>query len=227
MGSIEYIKSSANKAKKNNREYYLFNDIPVMIKDFISNDEINLSNVLKRIEQNIPKNLFSNLDAVYIGKFPELDAKNVESVYMNGAIYLSNNQIDEENLYKSIIHELAHNLEEYFQEDIYGDEKIISEFISKRKSLRSILESNKLFCNPVLYLKLEFDEEFDNFLYKTVGYDKLALLTTNIFLSPYAATSLREYFSNGFEHYFSDIRPEYFNKLCPKLYFKISSLTKQ
>jgi hypothetical protein len=227
MGSIEYIKSSANKAKKNNREYYLFNDIPVMIKDFISNDEINLSNVLKRIEQNIPKNLFSNLDAVYVGEFPELDAKNVESVYMDGAIYLSNKQIDEENLYKSIIHELAHNLEEYFQEDIYGDEKIISEFISKRKSLRSILESNKLFCNHVLYLKLEFDEEFDNFLYKTVGYDKLALLTTNIFLSPYAATSLREYFSNGFEHYFSDIRPEYFNKLCPKLYFKISSLTKQ
>jgi hypothetical protein len=227
MGSIEYIKSSANKAKKNNREYYLFNDIPVMIKDFISNDEINLSNVLKRIEQNIPKNLFSNLDAMYVGEFPELDAKNVESVYMDGAIYLSNNQIDEENLYKSIIHELAHNLEEYYQEDIYGDEKIISEFISKRKNLRNILESNKLFCNPVLYLKLEFDEEFDNFLYKTVGYDKLTLLSANIFLSPYAATSLREYFSNGFEHYFSDIRSEYFNKLCPKLYFKISSLTKE
>jgi hypothetical protein len=227
MGSIEYIKSSVNKAKKNNREYFLFNNIPVMIKDFISNDEINLVKILKKVEQNIPKSLFSNLDAIYVGQFPELDAKNVESVYMDGAIYLSNNQIDEENLYKSIIHELAHNLEEYYQEDIYGDEKIISEFINKRKSLCSILESNKLFCNPILYLKLEFDEQFDSFLYKTVGYDRLSLLTTNIFLSPYAATSLREYFSNGFEHYFSDIRPEYFNKLCPKLYFKISSLTKE
>ena len=227
MGSISYIKSSADKAKKNNREHSLFGSVPVMIKDFIENEEINLSAVLKRIEKNVPKKLFHNLDTIYVGRFPELDARNVESVYMDGAIYLSNNQLDEDNLYKSIVHELAHNLEEYYQEEIYSDERIISEFIDKRKNLRRILESNKLFCNPVLYLKLEVEEEFDNFLYKTVGYDKLAMLTANIFLSPYAATSLREYFSNGFEHYFSDINPEYFNKLCPKLYFKISSLTKE
>ena len=227
MGSISYIKSSANKAKKNNREHSLFGSVPVMIKDFIENEEINLSAVLKKIEKNVPKKLFHNLDTIYIGQFPELDARNVESVYMDGAVYLSNNQLDEDNLYKSIVHELAHNLEEYYQEEIYGDERIISEFIDKRKSLRRILESNKLFCNPVLYLKLEVEEEFDNFLYKTVGYDRLALLTANIFLSPYAATSLREYFSNGFEHYFTDIKPEFFNKLCPKLYFKISSLTKE
>lgn len=227
MGSISYIKSSADKAKKNNREHSLFGSVPVMIKDFIENEEINLSAVLKRIEKNVPKKLFHNLDTIYIGQFPELDARNVESVYMDGAIYLSNNQLDEDNLYKSIVHELAHNLEEYYQEEIYSDERVISEFIDKRRSLRRILESNKLFCNPVLYLKLEVEEEFDNFLYKTVGYDKLAMLTANIFLSPYAATSLREYFSNGFEHYFTDIKPEYFNKLCPKLYFKVSSLTKE
>lgn len=227
MSNIKYIKNTLEKANKNNREYYLFGNIPVLVKDFITDKNINLTRILKLLQGNIPKNLFANLDAIYIGQFPELNAKNIESVYMDGAIYLSNNQIDEENLYKSIVHELAHNLEEYFQEEIYGDEQIISEFIDKRKSLRRILESNKLFCNPILYLKLEFDEEFDNFLYKTVGYDKLALLTANIFLSPYASTSLREYFSNGFEHYYSDIKPEFFNKLCPKLYFKISSLTKE
>ncbi len=227
MSNVKYIKDSLNKSNKKNREYFLFSSIPVLIKDYITDESISLVKVLNLIQNNIPKKLFANLDIIYIGQFPELDAKNVESVYMDGAIYLSNNIIDEETLYKSIVHELAHNLEEFYQEQIYADEKIISEFINKRKTLRSILESNNIFCKPVLYLKLEVEEEFDNFLYKTVGYDRLALLTANIFLSPYAATSLREYFSNGFEHYYSDINPEYFNKLCPKLYFKISSLTKE
>lgn len=227
MSNVKYIKDSLNKSNKKNREYFLYSNIPVLIKDYIIDENIDLVKVLNLIQNNIPKKLFTNLDIIYIGQFPELEAKNVESVYMDGAIYLSNNIIDEENLYKSIIHELAHNLEEFYQEQIYADEKIISEFIDKRKTLRRILESNNLFCKPLLYLKLEFDEEFDNFLYKTVGYDKLSLITANIFLSPYASTSLREYFSNGFEYYFSDINPEFYKKLCPKLYSKISSLTKE
>ena len=48
--------------------------------------------------------------------------------------------------------------------------------------------------------------EFDEFLYKTVGYDLLRDLTVELFVSPYAATSLREYFANGFEHYFFTYR---------------------
>ena len=225
MSNIKNIKKSVQVSNKNHREFNLYGSIPVLIKDFFIN-EINLKQVLKRIEKNISQNLFQELDVVYIGNFSDLDARNVESVFMDGAIYLSNNQIDEESVYRSIVHELAHSIEKVFEQDVYGDESIISEFIFKRKQLKSILESNKFFCNSTLYLKLEFDEEFDNFLYKTVGYDNLAILTSNIFLSPYAATNLREYFSNGFEHFFSEENSEFIKKTCPKLYKKIIALTK-
>ena len=40
-------------------------------------------------------------------------------------------------------------------------------------------------------------KEFDNFLYKKIGYDKLSLLTSGLFLSPYSITTIREYFASG------------------------------
>ena len=43
---------------------------------------------------------------------------------------------------------------------------------------------------------------FDHYLYNVVEYPTLSTLTTGLFYSPYAVTSLREYFANGFENYF-------------------------
>jgi len=44
-----------------------------------------------------------------------------------------------------------------------------------------------------------------------------------LFVSPYAATSLREYFAIGFEEYHLKDRV-YLKKISPKLYFKIEEL---
>jgi len=225
MSSIEYIKKSSNKNSSLLKEYHLFNDILVVITSPLSND-VNIKKILKRIEKNIPKHLFINLDIIYFGDFKELKARQVSSAYMDGGIYLSNNQISDEEIYNSIIHELAHSIEKNFEYDLYGDEKILEEFLNKRKQLRGILESNKLYCEPSLYLKTEYTRDFDNFLFKTVGYDKLALLISNIFISPYSCTSLREYFASGFEHYYCSENPEYIKNISPKLYNKIISLTK-
>ena len=127
---------------------------------------------------------------------------------------------------KSIIHELAHNVEVVYGADVYGDHKIIDEFIAKRKRLRDILEHEELFCDSRLYIQFDYSKTFDDFLYKTVGYDRMALLTTNLYASPYAATSLREYFANGFEHYFVDENPKYLKTISPKLFNKLNDLTK-
>ena len=51
-------------------------------------------------------------------------------------------------------------------------------------------------------MNVEYDEEFDMFLYEDIGYDKLATLMQGLFINPYAATSLREYFATGFTDFF-------------------------
>jgi len=225
MSSINYIKKSSAKNAAQVREYNLFDSILVIIANPLQ-QEINLKNILKRIEKNIPKHLFINLDIIYFGDFKELKARQVSSAYMDGAIYLSNEQVSDEEIYNSIVHELAHSIEKNFENDLYGDDKILEEFLSKRKKLKSILESNNLFCADSLYIRSEFTRDFDNFLFKTVGYDRLASLSANLFISPYSATSLREYFASGFEHFYCSENPEYILQISPKLYKKIISLTK-
>ena len=225
MSNVNYVKNSAKKNQAAFKQLNLFNDIMVVVKDALP-EEYNLKTILKKIENNIPKHLFNNLDIIYVGAFKELKARQVESAYMDGAIYLSNEQPSEENIYNSIIHELAHNVEKIFEYEVYGDDKILQEFLLKRKQLRNILENNKLYCDATLYLRSELTRDFDNFLFKTVGYDRLALLSSNLFISPYSATSLREYFASGFEHFFADENPEYIKKISPKLYNKIIALTK-
>lgn len=225
MGSEKYIKSSAKKAQKALKEYSLFNDVMVVIKDKVG-DHIDLDNIFNTINKRVSPHLAQELDIVYIGQFPQLKARNVESAFMNGAIFVSNDIMDDDTYIKSIIHELAHNVEKVYGRQVYGDQKIIEEFISKRKQLQEILEGYELFCDPRLYIQFDYSRVFDDFLYKTVGYDRLALLTTKIFISPYAATSLREYFANGFEHYFVDENAKYLKSISPHLYSKINSLTK-
>ena len=69
----------------------------------------------------------------------------------------------------------------------------------------------------------EYDKYFDQYLYKEVGYEKLVSLTMGLFASPYAATSLREYFANGFEAYFIGDRKGLQN-ISPVLYNKFSTM---
>jgi hypothetical protein len=225
MSSVGYIKKSSANNQSNQREYSLFGSIFIIIKDPL-NENIKLKNIIKRIEKNVPKHLFQDLDIIYFGKFKELNARQVQSAYMDGGIYLSNQIVNEETVYNSIIHELAHNVEKVFEQDVYGDDSVLEEFINKRKKLKIELENNKFYCDPILYLKTEFTRDFDNFLFKTVEYDTLAILSSNIFISPYSATSLREYFASGFEHYYADENPEYIKNISPKLYKKIILLTK-
>lgn len=226
MSSINYIKKSSIKSAAQVREYTLFGSILVVVANPLP-EQINLKTVLKRIEKNVPKHLFLNLDIVYFGDFKELKARQVSSAYMDGGIYLSNEQSSDEEVYSSIVHELAHSIEKNFENQLYGDDKLLEEFIAKRKKLKSILESNGLYCTETLYLRPEFTRDFDDFLFKKVGYDRLALLTANLFISPYSPTSLREYFASGFEHFYCSENPEYISVISPKLFKKIITLTKR
>ena len=92
-------------------------------------------------------------------------------------------------------------------EDEYGNEiylsgRIEQEFLGKRKKLERLLRYMDYdthlhdFENPKYAKKLDF------FLLKDVGYDIIESLTMGLFINPYSATSLREYFATGFEDYY-------------------------
>ena len=61
------------------------------------------------------------------------------------------------------------------------------------------------------------------FLYREVGYPLMTSLTMGLFVSPYAATSIREYFARGFEEYYLGDR-KYLTKISPMVYNKVQYL---
>ena len=73
------------------------------------------------------------------------------------------------------------------------------------------------------FVNTEYSEDFDQLLYKEVGYDRLTFFTMGLFVSPYGATSYREYFANGFENYFLN-DPQYVKVVSPAVYDKIDGL---
>ena len=107
--------------------------------------------------------------------------------------------------------------------EIYGDGEVEREFLTKRKKMFDILTAEGYNIPARYFLDTEFDEDFDAFLYQVVGYPMLTTLTMGIFISPYAMTSLREYWARGFENYYIKDRP-YLEKISPALYDKIEEL---
>ena len=67
-------------------------------------------------------------------------------MYKDGAIYISNDQDNPEDMLDDIVHEIAHSLETPYGGIIYGDTKVEKEFSFKRMKLYRILESEGL--NP-------------------------------------------------------------------------------
>jgi hypothetical protein len=217
----EYIKNSHASALKNNKEKYLHKKL-VYIKDPLSND-VDLDYVLEYVQKRIPEHLMHAVDAIYVGDFSFLNEKDVNATYLDGAMYISNKQSSEDDMIDDFVHEIAHAAEEILGEEIYFDNELESEFLGKRERLCFLLGSEGYKIPLEVCANAEYDEKFDKYLYQNVGYEKLTNITMGLFYSPYAATSLREYFANGFEHYFLGDR-EYLKNLSPNLYNKIVSI---
>jgi hypothetical protein len=198
------------------REYYIYN-IPV----FVFGEEepnVDVSTFCSLIEQTLPPQVMKNIEVCYISEDPILDGRN--ATYANGAIYMDIKEPSNEDLVENFIHETAHSLEVDRQAQIY-DESLVAEFRGKRRRLYHILKSEGYDEVPeYLYDFLEYNKAFDNFLANEVGYPTLVSLTMGLFCSPYAATSVQEYFANGFEKYFTE-SPRYVKAISPILYQRI------
>tara|TARA_Y100000310_G_scaffold5408_1_gene6331 strand:- start:10 stop:693 length:684 start_codon:yes stop_codon:yes gene_type:complete len=219
----EYIKNSAKTALKESKERFLHGQIPVHIKDsFIQ--PIDLDFVLKRVEHILPESLLNAVDSIYVGQFDLLNKREVNAVYYEGSIYVTNHQDDEDDLLDDIIHEIAHSVEEVRGIEIYPDGLIKQEFLGKRTRLESMLKPEGFNIPSGWFSNPEYSREFDEFLYKDVGYPLLTSLTMGLFYSPYGITSLREYFANGFEALFLHNDGHYLKKISPQLFSKLEAL---
>jgi len=224
---FDAIAHSNEKFLKERKEYNLFNSIYVYVKDPLP-DGIDVTSVLQQVEDALPSYLSSGVESIFVGEFEELESREVSAVFDGGTVYLTNKQASDRDMFDDIVHEIAHSVETWAGLEIYGDGALEQEYLKKSKILLDILakEGYNVTTIKALFYDVEYSREFDFFLYKTVGYDILNMLTMNVFPTPYSVTSLREYFAVGFEEYFIGDK-SYLEEVSPVLYNKIDKIAGQ
>jgi len=195
--------------------------INIIVKDDLKFD-MNLDDV-KEVLLSLPRNFLANLDYIMFGDFGFLKEKGYNASYADSVIYVSNEQSGNSDVMDDIIHEIGHSVEERYEHLIYGDGLIEMEFMKKRKSLSREMKKSGIEIPENLYMNPQYDEQLDDIFANQIGYPTMTAIVQGIYYSPYAATSIREYFANGFEAYFyhKDI---YLKKVSPLLFAKLEEL---
>ncbi len=211
---FEKVKSTTRFFKNGHIEIEEIDPVP---------ENIDISAILKTLENNLPQHFFKNLKGIKIVHLEQFDTRQVNALYKNGYFYISNQLDDSNDLIDDLVHEFAHHLETQYTELIYADEKIKKEFLKKRKQLMFELRSEGYWTEDYNFENIKFDSSFDNFLYKRVGKNMLKMVTAGIFIRPYASVSLREYFATGLEAYYLG-KEDTLKNISPVLYNKINEL---
>lgn len=219
----KYITKSHNKIMRERKEFTIFGTINVFIKDPLS-QEINLTNVIMDLEDTIPQHLFHDIDMVIVGQFNELNSRGVRAAYMDGAIYATNEQPSEEQLFEDIVHEIAHAVEKTHEHILYSDDSVEKEYLGKKKRFLDLLQLNGIKVPNRIRYESEYSKLFDEFLFFELGYDKVTPFSQGLFLTPYASVSVSEYFATAFEHYFVQSNLPYVKELCPQLFNKLREI---
>jgi len=207
---------------KNTTRHFKFGNCAVHEREKMP-ENINLPAILKTIENNLPPHYFHDLEGVIIQHIPEFDERNVNALYRDNKFYITNRQDNTKDLMDDIVHEFAHHMETLFPKKIYSDQSLMREFRRKRYELKFELQSEGYWVEEYDFDNLKYDEKFDSYLYKRVGRNMLRMVTTGIFIRPYAAVSLREYFATGFEAYYLG-QQDTLEKISPILFDKIDEL---
>ena len=221
---LEVFKQNQNKNNQA-RDFYTPEGLHVYFKDRLLNDEVDFEKVISKVESLVPKHLRTEVEMIIVGQFKEFEDNHFNAFYQDGMVHVTNDQQDNYDMIEDIVHEIAHSAEEPYGYEIYGDGKVKEEFLRKRFILHDILWQNGHKAPRAFFSNTEYDEEFDDFLLKQVGYDKLQNYAAGVFVTTYAPTSLREYYATGFAEFF--LNPDghnYLKKVSPQLYKKLFEL---
>ena len=221
---LDYLKKRQQMLNERS-DYYTAKGVQVFSKDQMMNDLVDLESVMARFESVLPDHIRDGVEMIIVGQFDDFEERDINAFYKDGALYVSNFQSDNDDLLDDLVHETAHSLEEAYGYEIYADQRIKEEFMRKRMFLYDILWKMGFKAPREMFLDSEYDTEFNQFLLNDVGYDKLSEVLRGVFITPYAATSLREYFATGFtEFYLYPDNHNYLRKVSPELYKKLLSL---
>lgn len=218
MMKQEYIKSRQQDSK-----HFKVRGIEIFVKNEISNG-VSIKVAVEELFSIVPGKLMVNINSIHVGEFKELSSRKIQALYKDSSIFMTNKQRSQEDILDDLVHEVAHSVEEIREAEIYSDNKIKDEFLSKRKELWFRLKNEGFEKDVSDFLRVEYNSEFDLFLYKEVGYPLLSSVAASLFYSPYGATSIREYFANGFEAFFLREDLGRLNSTSPSLFKKIANL---
>ena len=217
-----YLKQKQEQLNNKSMDFYTPTGMHVYMQTPV--DGVDVESVIHKIENKLPHHFLDEIEMIVFGWFDEFEERSINAFYKDNAIYVSHMQQDEDDLFDDLVHEISQSLEEAHGYQIYADEKVKKEFLRKRKYLHDILWQAGYRAPLSFFQDIEFNQEFDNFLYKKIGYDKLASMMSGLFISPYAATSLREYFATGFTEYYMDSNHNFLQKVSPAVVEKIKLL---
>ena len=203
---MNWLEESVKRSKKL-KDHYMLKGIDIYIKDRLP-EEIDIDFVIKYVAKRLPDHVLGNIDLIYIGYFQDLVDRDVNALWQNGAIYISNNQDSEMDMIDDLIHEIAHSNEKQFEQLIYEDGRLEKEFLYRRKKLAELLVDLKHGVPTGFIYNADYDKVIDDYLYEKVTYNTLWQLVPGIFPSPYSVTSIREYWAKGFEEFYMGKRQE-------------------
>lgn len=216
----KYIKKSVKRNLSERREFSIFTNTLLMIKDSVPED-ISVIDMIKDLEDIIPPKFFNYIDMIIVGQFPELKDTDRRAAFMDGAIYVTNEQPSVEQMLEDVIHEIAHAVEDQYNNIIYSDGQVEIEYLSKKKRFLDTLSSYGHRVPNRIRVGSEYSKELDDFLFYNIGYENLVGFTTGLFIDPYACVSLSEYFAVNFETYYVSEDVGYLKNICPVIYNKI------
>ena len=205
---------NANAGNGNNVQFQCIShmhDIEIFIKDPLP-PVIDADFIFKYIASILPAYLMTEVDIVYVGQFEDLKKREVNAIFEDGAIFVTNEQSSEMDLIDDIVHEIAHSIEKKYVDRIYGDGSLEREFKRKRRKLYDTLKQKGKNPPPELITNIHYSQAVDDYFFRVVGYSVLGQISAfeKLFTGPYSATSIREYFATGFDQYFCrhQIRPD-------------------
>ena len=99
----------SHKKSKILKDHYKLHDIDVYIKDKLPS-HIDFDLCLKKVAKLVPSYLLGGVDIIYVGQFDFLKDRNINALYSDGAVYITNEQDDNQDIIDDIIHEISHSL---------------------------------------------------------------------------------------------------------------------